>query len=73
MSANEEERREMNKSSKEKKERLLEIFYDVHAVAFGKSDKVMRDALDTYLVEFEDLIKPKKREKTGGKEWVMEN
>jgi len=57
-----------NKESKRKKERLLEIFYEVHSVAFGKSDKVMRDALDTYRVEFEELIKPKKREKTGGTE-----
>jgi hypothetical protein len=54
--------------SKKKKERLLEIFYEIQGIAYAKSDKIMRDALDTYRVEFESLIKPKKREKTGGKE-----
>lgn len=54
--------------SKARKERLSEIFNEVHQVAYGKSDKVMREALETWKAEFEELIKPKKREKTGGKE-----
>ena len=57
-----------SKESKKKKERLLEIFNEVHQVAYGKSDKVMKDALETWKNEFEELIKPKKREKMGGKE-----